>query len=154
MSFLKISPRLSSLLSLLLSGVLLAAIGLLAVLFPGLVRTADTAFSAGEFLSPRWAILTLGYGLMTFAAAACVLLIFLLCRVRRGQVFTAESVALLRAVSWCCMGAALLLLLGAIFFPLLLAAGAAAALLGLCLRVMKNVLEEATAIKSENDLTV
>ena len=29
-----------------------------------------------------------------------------------------------------------------------------AALLGLCLRVVKNVIEEATAIKSENDLTV
>jgi hypothetical protein len=27
-------------------------------------------------------------------------------------------------------------------------------LLGLCLRVIKNVLEEATAIKCENDLTV
>ena len=29
-----------------------------------------------------------------------------------------------------------------------------AALLGLCLRVVKNVIEEATAIKAENDLTV
>jgi hypothetical protein len=40
------------------------------------------------------------------------------------------------------------------YFRLALAVGFVAVFVGLCLRVVKNVIEEATLIKSENDLTV
>lgn len=74
--------------------------------------------------------------------------------VQKGQVFTAVSISSLRGISWCCVFAGLLFVLLGWYFPLSLAVGFVAVFVGLCLRVMKNVIEEATVIKSENDLTV
>ena len=41
-----------------------------------------------------------------------------------------------------------------LYFPLSFAVAFVAVFVGLCLRVVKNVLEEAVVLKSENDLTV
>lgn len=68
--------------------------------------------------------------------------------------FTPASVALIRGVSWCCF--LLCLVFGVLgkYFLLAYVVALAAVFLGLCLRVVKNVIEEATEIKMENDLTV
>ncbi len=102
----------------------------------------------------RTRVLCLAYAVLAVLVLADALLFSLLLRVRSGLVFTEKSVALIRGVSWCCF------LLGAVFcglgiyFQLAFIVAFAAIFLGLCLRVVKNVIEEATEIKSENDLTV
>ncbi len=96
----------------------------------------------------------LSYGILAVCMLADVLLFRLLFLVRRGQVFTGASVAMIRGVSWCCF------LLGVIFcgfglmFRIAFVLAFVAVFLGLCLRVVKNVIEEAVEIKEENDLTV
>ena len=60
----------------------------------------------------------------------------------------------LRRCSWCCMAVAAICLVftAALFYFLLVAA--AAAFIGLILRVIKNVFQQALALKEENDYTI
>ena len=96
----------------------------------------------------------MAYVLLLVVALADVLSIRLLLRVRKGDVFTGKSVSLIRGISWCCILLCLAFLLLGIYFQLALIMAFLALFLGICLRVVKNVIEEATLIKSENDLTV
>jgi len=110
----------------------------------------------------RQTITPLGRGLCHISAylivlimlLADVLLFFLLLRVRKGKVFTDISVALIRGVSWCCLGLCLPFGFLGIYFQLSWLVCFLAVFLGLSLRVCKNAFEEATQIKQENDLTV
>ncbi len=94
------------------------------------------------------------YAIIATAAVATVCMICLLLRIHRGLVFTAPSIALLRAVSWCCMLGCIFFALIGIYAQLALPVAFVALFVGLCLRVVKNVVQEAAEIKSENDLTV
>ena len=85
---------------------------------------------------------------------ADALLFMILKRVKGGKVFTAETVSLIRGVSYCCFLVGLLFALLGIYFQLAFIVAFMAAFLGICLRVVKNVIEEATEIKAENELTV
>ena len=78
----------------------------------------------------------------------------LLATIRRGEVFTAENVRRLRVVSWCCVGAALICLVSAFYYPSFLLITAAAGFMSLIVRVVKNVFQQALAMKDELDLTV
>ncbi len=143
----KVSVRISIVLTFLFFGLVIAA----AVTMPWL------AFSLMHMPheQPHIAIVfMLVYTILSAAFAAAVFMFRLLLRIQKGQVFTAESIACLRGVSWCCILAAALFALLGVYFPLSFAVGFVAVFVGLCLRVVKNVVEEATAIKSENDLTV
>lgn len=82
------------------------------------------------------------------------LLFRLLLKVRKSEVFTDSSVALIRGVSWCCMGLCIPFGVLGIYFQLSWIVCLMAVFLGLCLRVCKNAFEEATQIKQENDLTI
>ena len=99
-------------------------------------------------------VLSLAYLVLADVVCADVMLFILLLRVRKGLVFTRKSTELVRGISWCCIGLMLFFGLLGIFFQLAFVVAFAAMFLGLCLRVVKNVLEEASDIKSENDLTV
>ncbi len=94
------------------------------------------------------------YASMLIVEGCCVALLLLLLRVRKGLVFTAKSVFYVRFVSWGCMALAAACISVQYFLHMSYFIAFAALLLGLCLRVVKNVIEEATEIKSENDLTV
>lgn len=85
---------------------------------------------------------------------ADVLLFFLLLNVRKGKVFTDSTVSLIRSVSWCTMFLCIPFGYLGIHFQLSWIVCFLAMFLGLSLRVCKNAIEEATAIKNENDLTV
>jgi hypothetical protein len=101
--------------------------------------------------------LTLGmyYACCVPALAALFLLDRLLTNIRKGQVFTEENVKALRAISWCCFAEAFILAAAALYFaPILLAVSAAVAFFGLILRVVKNVIAAAVALKAENDFTI
>jgi len=78
----------------------------------------------------------------------------LLTNIRCGVVFAADNVASLRLVSWACFFAALFLLLAAMLWPVLLLAAGCIGFLGLFVRVIKNMLYEAIALKEENDFTI
>ena len=100
-------------------------------------------------------ILGLAYVALVFITLIDILLFALLLRVKAGNVFTPESVGLIRGISWgCYLVAGVFCGLGVYFTFVALLVAFVAAFLGLCLRVVKNVIEEATEIKCENDLTV
>ena len=102
----------------------------------------------------RGLILTISYLMVILAFLADIFLIFLLKRVNGGKVFTAQSVSLIRGVSWCVLIIGVFFALLGYYLQTMLIVAFAMLFLGLCLRVVKNVIEEATDIKSENDLTV
>ena len=163
---LRIPRQTSLILSLTMTALFGAAVTVMAFVLPYAVsRTLallpevniDYALTAAE----QALLLGCGYLMLALALAADGMLFAMLMRIQKGAVFTAKTVALIRGVSWCCMlFAAVTFVAGWVYSPILLGgyacAGVAmvALLAGLCLRVVKNVIEEATAIKSENDLTV
>ncbi len=94
------------------------------------------------------------YSLMLIAEACSVAVLFLLFRVRHGRVFSEISVSLIRFVSWGCILAAVICIAVQYYFHMAYCIAMIILFLGLCLRVVKNVIEEATAIKTENDFTI
>lgn len=100
-------------------------------------------------------ILVLDYLLLVPVAIANGFLVKLLLLVKKRQVFTDRAVSCLRTISWCCfIEAGLFVLSGALFFGIDLILAFVAGFLGLVLRVVKNVIEEAVALKNENDFTI
>ena len=94
------------------------------------------------------------YVMLAVAAVAVVLLFFLLNVVSKGQVFSKKTNSLLSMVSFCCFFEGILAFLTVFYFQLTVCVALAAWFLGFCLRIVKNVIEEATRIKEENDYTV
>ncbi len=100
-------------------------------------------------------LVALAYIYLVPVAVADGFLIRLLLLVKKHQVFTDKAVSCLRTISWCCFIEAALCLLTIKVVPLVhLGAAFVAGFLGLVLRVVKNVIEEATALKAENDFTI
>lgn len=94
------------------------------------------------------------YIILTLALVCCIAVTLLLLRVRKGLVFTAKSVSYIRFISWMCVLLAVVIFTAQYFHAAAFIITLAMAFLGLCLRVVKNVIEAATEIKNENDLTV
>ncbi len=88
------------------------------------------------------------------AMGALIWLHKLLTNIRIEDVFTDENVGLLRRISWCCFLAALITLVSARFYLVFGLISIAAAFMGLILRVVKNVIQQAVIIKAENELTI
>ncbi len=78
----------------------------------------------------------------------------LLRNIAGGNIFTAENVRHLRAVSWYCFGVCAICLFSTFFYLPFAVVTAAAAFMGLILRVLKNTFEQAVAMRDELDLTV
>ena len=102
----------------------------------------------------RTLIMVVAYFILADMFAANCFLFSLLQRVKKSLVFTEKSVFLIRSVSWCCYIICLLFIVLGLYFQLAFVVSFLAFFLGLCLRVTKNVIDEATQIKNENDLTV
>ena len=151
---LRISKNASVTVSIVLTALFCAVLLSAAFILPGFVRLIASA--ALRPLGPQDGIVVLvsGYLILLFALLAAVMLIRLLLLVRSGNVFTPGSVSLIRGVSWCAFVIGLVFLIMSWYYLVALVLAFTAVLLGLCLRVVKNVIEEATAIKFENDLTV
>lgn len=159
---LKIKKDVSSSLSLILAYIALGVIAAVAVAIPFLNKFLYDNFFIGN-MSDGGVIgfVILFYLALVPVAVADLLLIRLLGNVRHAEVFTAGAVSKLRSISWCCFGECLILVGGGIgFYSVFILPHAfivvafAAAFLGIVLRVVKNVIEEAVAIKSENDYTI
>ena len=152
----KISRKASTTLSFLFAILFLLVLALMAVALPFLAAKTVPNPETVSLFGLRGRLLTMiaGYIGIAIGIYADITLLFLLHSVRRERVFTHYCVALLRSLSWCCMGEALVFLtLGALYIVALFISFIAL-LVGLCMRVVKNVFEQAVAMKEENDLTV
>ncbi len=153
---LKISNKASTNLSLVFSGVFMASVIIMSVLVPFLIpRFEEMTFPARQLskLSYLYLIFVV-YLILIVAAIADAFLFALLLKVREGLVFCDKSISYIRFVSWSVFAEAFLFLL---LFPFNFFACfifIAAFMLGMALRVVKNVLGEAILIKTENDYTV
>jgi hypothetical protein len=106
-------------------------------------------------ISVGYLIVGLYYACCVPAVAALLLLDRLLSNITKGKVFTEENVKALRAISWCCFAEAVILVIAALYFaPILFAVAIVTAFFGLILRVVKNVIDAAVALKAENDFTI
>lgn len=74
--------------------------------------------------------------------------------VKSGAVFTADTVKMLRIISYCCFSAAAVFAVLGIWRLLALLLCFAALFVGLLLRVLKNVFQQAVIIREENDFTI
>ena len=92
------------------------------------------------------------------SAVPAILLVIALDRlisnIKRGDVFTAKNVTMLRIISYCCFAASAIFVYFSFIRPFAWLIVAAAAFFGLILRVIKNVFEQAIEIKEENDFTI
>lgn len=155
----KISNKLSTRISIILAVIFLIGCIITAFFLP---RITNVLINVDDGIGNRDAITMAGkvfvhvlaYSALLDAILADVMLLYLLMRVKNSLVFTEISVALIRGVSWCCMLLGLIFGLLGIYFQLAFIVAFAGIFLGICIRVTKNVIEQATIIKSENDLTV
>lgn len=156
---LKISRKHSVNLSLCIAAIffllLLACAALLPLIITPLVSYAnESSLLPPLFPASQAPMLILAYLVVATMMLADVLLVVLLLHVKREEVFCARAVSLIRRISWCCFLLGVWFAAIAVWFQLSLVAAVAAIFLGLCLRVVKNVIEQAIAIKEENDFTV
>lgn len=91
-----------------------------------------------------------------FIPAAWLLysLLLLLRRIEDGQVFIAENVERLRRISWCCFFGAGIAFVSVFYYYPWFFVLVAAAFMGLIVRVVKNVVAQAVALKDESDYTI
>ena len=153
---LKINRKASTTLSFILAVLFLLVLVLAAIFIPYLAASVipeDQTFPLLA-LNGRVVALVAGYVGIAIALFADITLLLLLHSVRRERIFTPYCVALLRRLSWFCMGEAIVFLAVGALFTLALFIAFIALLVGLCLRVVKNAFELAVALKEENDLTV
>ena len=156
---LKVSKRLSTTLSLMIAVFFflccIAGLFVMPALTEMLINLPDNIGNRANISQcGRTLSLICAYGIVLDMMLADIMLFFLLLRVRRGEVFTDCSVALIRGVSWCCLFLCIPFGFLGIYFQLSWIVCLLAVFLGLCLRVCKNAFEVATEIKQENDLTV
>lgn len=81
-------------------------------------------------------------------------LIRLLFNIRQKNIFINKNVVYLRRISWCCFAVSLITLIAGVFYIPYCFISVAAAFIGLMLRVVKNVMQNAVEIKTENELTI
>jgi len=94
------------------------------------------------------------YPCAVFAYVTLYSLLRLLWNIKKDEIFIIPNVKYLRCISWCCFGVALITFVGGTQYLPFLFMTVAAAFVGLMLRVVKNVMESAVAIKAENELTI
>ena len=94
------------------------------------------------------------YPSAVFAYVTLYSLLRLLVNIRQEQVFVKANVRYLQRISWCCFAVALITAIGGVQYLPFWFIAIAAAFVGLMLRVVKNVMENAVEIKAENELTI
>lgn len=148
----KINRKASTILSLGLTVLAMAIIVAAMFFIPQIVRWYNELTGRPAADNPD-AIIHL-YIAFSVAFAAAVTLLLLLKNVIKEEMFTKSSVEYIRTISWLCFAEAVVFAsLARIYLPSLLVAFVLA-FLGLILRVVKNVFEQANTIKAENDFTV
>lgn len=81
-------------------------------------------------------------------------LIRLLLNIGNDTIFVPQNVRYLRRISWCCVTVSVVTLIAGFLYLPYLFVSVAAGFVGLMLRVVKNVMENAVQLKEENELTI
>lgn len=89
-----------------------------------------------------------------FAGVVIYSLLRLLFNIKAEKIFINDNVKYLRTVSWCCFAVAIITLVGGFFYLPFLFVTAAGGFVGMLLRVLKNVMQNAVILREENDLTI
>lgn len=98
--------------------------------------------------------------LVTLYSSLIPISIALLClnrlleNVKKGLVFVQNNVKSMRLISWCCFAVTFIFCVFGFYYILSLLLSIMAALVGLMFRILKNLFEQAIAIKEENDFTI
>ena len=102
-----------------------------------------------------------GYGMMVTVYVCSVfvwIILFglwrLLKNLRRGEVFIEKNVRIMRTVSWCCVGVATMCLISTVWYLPFVFVAIASGFMALIVRIVKNVFQQAIAMKDELDLTI
>lgn len=144
----------STILSLVCTRIVMVLMVICAVLLPKLMRFYSEHSGVGLDQVAFITLMVVLYACCIPGGVTLVCLDRLLSAIHRGDVFVPKNVFYLRTISWCCFGAAVLLAVAGRYYLLFLAVAVIAAFIGLILRVVKNVIEEAIVIKTENDFTI
>ena len=149
---LKISHEKSAFISLICTWIVIFLALAVAVFLPKLVETYTTqgVFKTNDYIQ----IVVWMYLLYIPAAIVLFSLIRLLGNIRKEEIFVKKNIPLFRALSWGCFLGALLLLGLAQYNDFFTLNAVVVAFIGLILRVVKNVFEEAIILKTENDYTI
>lgn len=94
------------------------------------------------------------YVIMVPAFLILFLLNLLLSNIRREEVFEKKNVTILRVISYCCFAISVISAVMVLWRIMAIVICFSFAFVGLLLRVLKNVFEEAVVLREENDLTV
>ena len=121
---------------------------------PFLVKRYDCLVMACMQDSVYLPLLVTLYCAVPFGVVALVCLDKLLCNIRKEQSFIMQNVTLLRIISYCCFGEVFVFVYITILKPFAAVVMIACAFMGLILRVVKNVFEQAVRIREENDFTI
>ncbi len=153
------SKKFSIIISVVLTALIFAALIFLTYWLPDVVTAMidapDNLGYRGEITeAARTFVLVDAYVMVGIAYVAVALIFLLLRSVFRGKVFERVTFRLISAISWSCFAEAAVMMLLVVHFQLVVCLALAACMVGLCLRVVKNVLEEAARIKAENDFTI
>ncbi len=156
---LKISGKASVNLSLVISGGFFAVLAVVGVFLPSVAKAllkfpGEITSRVETTATDNILVLIAAYLILLLALLANTLLFTLLLQVKGENVFSKKSIGLIRGISWCSIGVGVVFALLTYYFTLSSVIAFAALFLGLCVRVVKNVIEKATEIKDENDLTV
>ena len=88
------------------------------------------------------------------AAVLLFCLYRLLHRIELEQVFIAANVEYLRRISWSCFAGAIICFASTLYYFPWIFVAVAAAFMGLIVRVVKNVIEQAVELKNESEFTI
>lgn len=94
------------------------------------------------------------YVCSVFAWITLYQMLRLMRNLRRGEVFVAANVRAMRIVSWCCAGVAVICLACMLWYLPFVFMAMAAGFMCLIVRIVKNVFQQAIAMKDEMDLTI
>jgi len=121
---------------------------------PFLVKRYDRLMVADGQESVYLPLLITLYCAVPFGVIALICLDKLLRNIRKEQPFITQNVTLLRIISYCCFAEVLVFVYFSVLKPFAVVIMIACAFMGLILRVVKNVFEQAVRIREENDFTI
>ncbi len=123
------------------------------VFFPSMVQSYHENFRP-LLDSERYALLGAFYFSAVAVEIAMYRMVRLLNNILRCELFTAENVAHIRCVRWCCFAVSFICLFAFFGFPSMIFISTIMAFLALVVTVVGQVMKAAVELREENDLTV
>ena len=132
-----------------------ALIALCCAFAPFIVKYYDDNIVAAQNMQSVFVplLITL-YAAVPPAVIALICLDKLLNNIRKEQPLVSANVKYLRIISYCCFAESLVFVYFGLLKPFAFVIIFVAAFIGLILRVVKNVFEQAVAMREENDFTI